>query len=156
MKNKISSLILVCAMITSLFTFMPTVVSAATEGYYTYTVSNGEATITDVDTSISGDITIPDNVTAIGKGAFAWCNNLTRIENLKGVTTIGDDALAKSDEVILTNEYIRETYQDKIDQTQALMDAMTEEEENDFSAKVIRKVEDEAYEFLMDFFFPEE
>ena len=35
------------------------------------------------------------------------------------------------------------------------MDAMPEDEQNDFSAKVIRKVEDDAYNFLMDFFFPE-
>ena len=33
--------------------------SAETEGYYTYEVENGEATITDVDTSISGDVVIP-------------------------------------------------------------------------------------------------
>ena len=33
-----------------------------TEGYYTYTVSDGEATITEVDTSISGSITIPSTL----------------------------------------------------------------------------------------------
>ena len=67
-----------------------------------------------------------------------------------------NDALGKADSVILTNEYIRETYADKIDEAQALLNAMPEDAQNDFSGKVIRKVEDEAYEFLMDFFFPEE
>ena len=32
---------------------------AATSGYYTYSVSNNKATITDVDTSLSGSVTIP-------------------------------------------------------------------------------------------------
>ena len=36
--------------------------SAATEGYYEYWVENGEATITDVDESISGDVTIPNTL----------------------------------------------------------------------------------------------
>lgn len=72
------------------------------------------------------------------------------------ITASVNDLLSKANSVILTNDYIRETYADKIDQAQALMDGMTEDAQNDFSAKVIRKVEDEAYEFLMDFFFPEE
>lgn len=46
-----------------------------TSGYYTYTISEGEATITDCDTSISGDIVIPDTlggypVTIIGFQTF--------------------------------------------------------------------------------------
>lgn len=36
--------------------------AAATEVYYSYTVSDGEATITDVYTSISGDVTIPSKL----------------------------------------------------------------------------------------------
>lgn len=67
-----------------------------------------------------------------------------------------NDALSKANSVIITNEYIRETYAEDIDAAQALLNAMSEDAQNDFSAKVIRKVEDEAYEFLMDFFFPEE
>ena len=68
--------------------------SAATSGYYTYSVSNGEATITDVRTSISGDIIIPSKlggypVTKIGSYAFFDCGDLTSIEIPDSVTTIG-------------------------------------------------------------------
>ena len=49
--------------------------SAEKEGYYTYSVSDGEATITDVDTSISGNVTIPSTlggytVARVGSEAF--------------------------------------------------------------------------------------
>ena len=93
---------------------------AATEGYYTYSVSNDEATITDVDTSISGDIiipsilggypvisigiqafiycksvesiTIPDSVTSIEEMAFTYCSNL------KSITVDSDNTAFSSDE----------------------------------------------------------
>ena len=66
--------------------------SAATEGYYTYEVENGEATITDVDTAISGDVTIPSilggyPVTTIGYEAF-WGSNLTSVTIPECVTSI--------------------------------------------------------------------
>lgn len=67
-----------------------------------------------------------------------------------------NDALGKANSVSLTNEYIRELYADKIDEAQALLNAMPEDAQTDFSGKVIIQVEDEAYDFLMDFFFPEE
>ena len=70
----------VLAMILSLvmvFTIIPVAVSvsADTDGYYTYSVSNGKATITKCKTYISGDITIPSTlggcpVTSIGYKAF--------------------------------------------------------------------------------------
>lgn len=67
--------------------------SAATEGYYTYESKNGEAKITDVNTSISGDITISAtlggySVTTIGYEAFDRCNNLTSVTIPDSVTCI--------------------------------------------------------------------
>lgn len=66
---------------------------AATSGYYTYTVTDGKATITSVNTAISGNITIPSTlggypVTAIDDYAFAGCRSLTSITLPKGVTSI--------------------------------------------------------------------
>ncbi len=71
--------------------------SAATvEDYLTYTVSNGEATITRCSTNIKGDIVIPDTlggypVTAIGS-AFNYCDKLTGIKIPDTVTYIGNRA----------------------------------------------------------------
>ena len=65
------------------------------EGYYTYTVIDGKAIITDVDESISGKITIPSefgeyDVTTIGGLAFYGCTSLTNVIIPASVTTIGD------------------------------------------------------------------
>ena len=68
--------------------------NAATEGNYTYSVSNGKATITDCKTSISGDVTIPATlggypVTSIGYQAFYNCDSLTTVTMGNSVQTIG-------------------------------------------------------------------
>ena len=68
-----------------------------TEGYYTYTVENGKATITECDKSISGDIVIPDTlggypVVEIGYEAFYDCTGLTGVTIPDSVTSIGDSA----------------------------------------------------------------
>ena len=97
--KKVLSVLLTLAMIFSLIpmgTFTLTA-NALTEGYYTYTVSSGKATITDVDTSISGDVTIPSTlggcpVTSIDRSAFEGCLSITSIAVPDGVTTISEYA----------------------------------------------------------------
>ena len=66
---------------------------AATSGIYTYEIADGEATITDCDTSASGAITIPSTlggypVTSIGYGAFEYCNKIKSITIPDSVTYI--------------------------------------------------------------------
>ena len=65
-----------------------------TEGYYSYTVANGEATITDCDENITGDIEIPNvlggyPVVKIGDNAFEGCEKVSGIVIPEGVTEIG-------------------------------------------------------------------
>ena len=62
---------------------LPQQAQAATEGYYTYEVTDGEATITDCDISISGDITIPSTlggypVTSITSAAYSTTMTIAR------------------------------------------------------------------------------
>lgn len=95
-KRKILAFGIILCMLFALAT-MPA--SAETEGYYTYTVSNGEATITGADSSISSDITIPDTlggypVTSIGDSAFFDCENITSITIPNSVTSIGSGAFS--------------------------------------------------------------
>lgn len=83
MKNTIKKISLLFAVVLMIALFAVSV-SAATEGYYTYEVENGEATITEVDNSISGDVIIPSElggypVTEIGGWAFFPCENLTSV-----------------------------------------------------------------------------
>ena len=100
--KKIFSVLLAAMMLFSVFAISASA-EEATSGYYTYTVDeNGNATITDVDYSISGDITIPSNldgypVTAIGADAFAACDDITGIAVPDTVESIGYKAFAYSD-----------------------------------------------------------
>ena len=93
--QKIISWILSIAVI---FSVLPAVVaSAETSGYFTYTVSNGTATITGCDTSVSGDLTVPLSiygyrVTGIESYAFRSCKLLTSIMIPSGITEIGNYA----------------------------------------------------------------
>ncbi len=75
------------------FTITANAETTYTEGCYTYTVSNGKATITDCDTSISGDVVIPDTIEGypvidICNNAFSGCTSLTSIVIPNG-TSIG-------------------------------------------------------------------
>lgn len=65
----------------------------------TYTIENGEVTITDCDTKVSGVVQLPDviegyPVTEIGKNAFAHCYAITQMTIPEGVHTIGGGAFA--------------------------------------------------------------
>ena len=71
--------------------------SAETYDIYTYTVSNGEATITDCDTSASGAIVIPSKIDGvpvrhIGYRAFYGCGEITNVVIPEGVKSIGKEA----------------------------------------------------------------
>ena len=88
------SIIFTVIIITLLFV---TSASAATDGYYTYEVENGQAVITSADKEISGDIVIPETlsgypVTTIAESAFYDCNKITSIIIPSGVTVIGQHA----------------------------------------------------------------
>lgn len=95
--KKFISVLLAVTMLFSVFAISASA-EEATSGYYTYTVDeNGNATITDVDYSISGDITIPSNldgypVTAIGSGAFSYSSQLTSVDLCDGIEVIGSGA----------------------------------------------------------------
>ncbi|MBE6768072.1 MAG: hypothetical protein E7549_04080 [Ruminococcaceae bacterium] len=64
---------------------------------YKYTVTDGEATITDVNTALGGDVIIPEEldgypVVAIGNNAFRDCVHITSIVIPEGIKTIGNYA----------------------------------------------------------------
>lgn len=93
MTRKILSIGLVLFICISLFGTVS--VGASTDGYYTYTISYGQAMITDVDTSASGDIIIPSTlggapVAGIDYNAFEDCVNVTSLTIPASVSNIYD------------------------------------------------------------------
>ncbi|MBQ8209820.1 MAG: leucine-rich repeat domain-containing protein, partial [Clostridia bacterium] len=96
MTKKLLSILLAVIMT---FSIMPIAVFSEDDitFYLTYEVNNGAVTITGCDTSISGDIVIPDTiegypVTVIGDSAFKLCTALTSVIIPDNVTTIGYQA----------------------------------------------------------------
>ncbi|HHU83554.1 MAG TPA: leucine-rich repeat protein [Clostridiales bacterium] len=90
--KKLLSVLMVLAMFITALPFALTV-TAETEGYLTYEVTDGTVTITDCDESVSGKIEIPKTlsgnfVTTIGGGAFDNCTDLIEIIIPDSVTTI--------------------------------------------------------------------
>ena len=67
------------------------------ENGFTYLLYGGEAIITDVDETMSGEVEIPETlgghpVTGIGDGAFSDCNSITKLTIPDSITDIGDNA----------------------------------------------------------------
>lgn len=60
--KRVLSFILSITLVVCLLPAVAFPAAALMEGYYTYTVSDGKATITDVSTSISGEVTIPSTL----------------------------------------------------------------------------------------------
>lgn len=108
MKKSFVSLLMVIVIIASIVPFGMLPASAQTSGYYTYTVNDGKATITDVDTAISGDVVIPSTlggypVTCIGEFAFDFCQNITSIQIPNSVTMLDKSAFYKCIQLIKIN-----------------------------------------------------
>lgn len=108
MKRKSLSVLLATLLLLTCIPLGAVGVSAETSGNYTYTVSDGEATITKYNGS-DRDVTIPDTlggypVTTIGKSAFEGSTHLGSVVIPDSVTTIGQWAFyncAKLNSVII-------------------------------------------------------
>ena len=91
------SIILLGMLLCLCLALIPMKTQAATEGYLTYEIENGEVTITDCDQTASGEIVVPATiegypVTKIGNGTFAGCGYLTDITLPEGLKSIGTGA----------------------------------------------------------------
>ncbi len=106
MKKFLSIALTVALMLTVLpFGLFAVPTSAATSGYYTYSVINGKASITDCDTSISGNIVIPSTlggypVTNIGDYAFSTCDSVKSITVPNSVISIGEGAFSPCESLV--------------------------------------------------------
>ncbi len=125
MKKAIGLSCLLAMILTMLCIGSVSIASAETSSYYTYTVSNDQATITSISTSVSGAITIPstlggypvvaiagsackgraeltsvvipNSVTSIGAYAFSNCDALQSVKMGTGMKTVSDFAFANCD-----------------------------------------------------------
>lgn len=138
--RKVIGSVIVCVVVLVLYAG---VVSAAKSEKYTYKTSGGKATITDVDTSISGEVvipstlggcpvtaieddaffmcslitslTIPDTVTSIGNSTFYYCTSLEKIEIPSSVRIIKESAFAECKELKDINISESNTYVSFVD-----------------------------------------
>ena len=97
--KKIVSIVLAAVLLLGILPLGALGVSAATSSVYTYTVSNGEVTITGCDTEVSGELVIPETiggcaVTGIGEIAFMNCKKITAVTIPAGVKAIGMGAFS--------------------------------------------------------------
>ena len=101
MKTKTKQILSALLALLMLFGALPATVFAAGQtnplDYLTYEIADGEVTITDCDTSISGELTIPETiegypVTGIGEWAFENCTDLTNVKIPDSVISIGYEA----------------------------------------------------------------
>ena len=97
MKTKTKQILSALLALLMLFGALPATVFAAGQtnplDYLTYRITDGEVTITDCDTSISGELTIPETiegypVTGIGEWAFENCTDLTNVKIPDSVISI--------------------------------------------------------------------
>ena len=100
-KTKTKQILSALLALLMLFGALPATVFAAEKtnplDYLTYEIVDGEVTITDCDTSISGELTIPETiegypVTRIGYFAFEYCADLTNVTIPDSVIYIGSGA----------------------------------------------------------------
>lgn len=96
-RPKILKILLLAVLVMTCLFVLPTEAAAVREDCYTYTVENEQATITDCDHAVSGELRIPDTlggypVTAIGISAFRGCTELTGVTIPQSVTAIADYA----------------------------------------------------------------
>lgn len=121
--NKSLALVLTFIMLLAIVPFSAFSASAETLDGLTYTITDGEVTITDCDASLTsivipdeieglpvtsiGDyafmncskftsVKIPDTVTSIGSFGFAYCSNLTSITLPKSLTTMGGNTFCST------------------------------------------------------------
>lgn len=92
MKKRIFSAILVITMLMTMFTVPTYAATEYTSGIYTYTVSNGTATITKCNTT-SSSVSVPStlggySVTGLSGSAFTSCSNLSSITIPASITNI--------------------------------------------------------------------
>lgn len=124
--KKILSFILATALLMGIFSIAPIspAVSAATSGYYTYTVSNGRATITECDIAIRGQVIIPETlggypVKTISSYAFSFCTDIRSVVIPNSVTTIGRCAFMYCTRLasITIPDTVTSIYHDSFDET---------------------------------------